>query len=151
MQFKAKKLLLIMQLNQTLLFIHNQKSQVKDLALPTLNIKYHDHFEHYDLLYRRGKGQFLQYIFTVENKNIDFAIWSNLDQNLTQLVAQRYFGRFQRQLLFIIATNRGLYPQALTHERTIKIPKKLQNVYSRFEGYNATNTLVLSSEPNTLE
>lgn len=63
---------------------------------------------------------------------MDFAVWSNLDQELTQLVAQRYFGRFYRQLLFIIATNRGLYPQALTNECSIKIPKNLQHIYSRF-------------------
>lgn len=60
-------------------------------------------------MYRNGKPEFLEYLFNIDKSKIDVGVWSSLDSNLTQTLSQKYFGRYYRDLLFVLPTNRGLY------------------------------------------
>ena len=90
-------------------------------------------------------------MFNLSKEHVDVGVWSSLDSNLTQTVSQKYFGRYYRDLLFVLSTNRGLYaPPGTEPQDPIKIPKELNSVYNNFPGYTSTNTLVLASQSNTL-
>lgn len=68
-------------------------------------------------------------------KDIDVAVWSNLNNDFTNDLCRKYFTRYYRDLLFILATNRALYGEHPEHT-PIKIRKDLSGVYNRFAGYN---------------
>lgn len=59
MSFKAKKLLLILELNETVTFIKNFKSQMKDFGSDAFKIKYDVEVGNYGLLFRNGRPEFL--------------------------------------------------------------------------------------------
>lgn len=83
-------------------------------------------------------------------QDIDVAVWSDLGNNFTNELCHKYFTRYYRDLLFILATNRGLYGDHPEHT-SIKIRKDLDMIYSRFQGYDCTNTIVISANPNLIE
>lgn len=76
--------------------------------------------------------------------DVDVAVWSNLNNEYTNDLCHKYFTRYYRDLLFIMATNRGLYGDHPEHV-SLKIRKDLDAVYNRFNGYNSTNTIVVTS------
>lgn len=53
-------------------------------------------------------------------------------------------------MLFILATNRGFYGDHPEHS-SIKVRKDLEAVYSRFSGYDSTNTIVITAQENLME
>lgn len=65
-------------------------------------------------------------------------------------MCKKYFTRYYRDLLFILATNRDLYSSQPEHT-SIKIRKDLETIYSRFNGYQSTNTIVVSAHQNMIE
>jgi|JI6StandDraft_1071083.scaffolds.fasta_scaffold324736_1 hypothetical protein len=83
-------------------------------------------------------------------QDIDVAVWSDLGNEFTNDLCHKYFTRYYRDLLFILATNRGLYGDHPEHT-SIKIRKDLDMIYNRFQGYNSTNTLVVTTTPNLME
>lgn len=52
----AKKLLLILELNQTLVYVHNNKTKLVDFGTSNLKINYNSSFEQFDFLYRSGRN-----------------------------------------------------------------------------------------------
>ena len=82
---------------------------MKDFSTDSYKIKYDVETDNYGLLFRNGRPEFLEFLFNAEKEKVDVGVWSSLDSNLTQLVSQKYFGRYYRDLLFILSTNRGLY------------------------------------------
>lgn len=95
----------------------------------------------------------MDYLFAQDQEHIDVGIWSSLDSKLTQSISQKYFGRYLRDLLFILPTNRALYTKTnvnIEPQDPLKIPKELNGLYNKFPGYNNTNTLVLTCLPNML-
>jgi hypothetical protein len=87
----------------------------------------------------------MNYLFGLAKKDIDVAIWSNLESKLLENLCQKYFARFYRELFFILGTNRLLYTGADNPIGTIPIRKDLDNIYARFPEYSDVNTLVVSS------
>lgn len=151
MNFKAKKLLLILELNETMLFIKNERTKVKDFRLDSLNLKFDDKIDHYNLMFRKGKNEFLEYAFGTDRNHVDVAVWTDLDKEMAQPVCQKFFGRHSRDLLFVLPTNRELYiKDNSTNTDSLKIPRNLNVVFNNFPGYSSTNTLLLTCHPNTL-
>ncbi len=56
MSFKAKKILLILEINQVLFYINNPKSKSIDFLNVKSPIQYHDSLDIYQINYRRGKN-----------------------------------------------------------------------------------------------
>ena len=73
------------------------------------------------------------------------AVWSNLGNDFTNDLCHKYFTRYYRSLLFILATNRSLYGDQQEHT-PIKVRKELEAIYNRFHGYDSTNTIVVSAQ-----
>lgn len=68
---------------------------------------------------------------------------------MAEIISQKFFTRYFRDLLFILPTNRALYSTSNTEPQdALKIPKELNSIFTKFPGYSVTNTLVLSSTPN---
>jgi hypothetical protein len=82
--------------------------------------------------------------------DVDVAVWSNLNNDFTNDLCHKYFTRYYRDLLFIMATNRGLYGEH-PEDVAFKIRKDLDAVYCRFHGYNSSNTIVVTSHENLIE
>jgi len=84
MNFQPKKLLLVFELSNTLLHIRNVKSR-SFTPISTKPITFHDSIidDHYKISYRKGREEFLDYFFREEAKNIDVAVWSNLNHEFT--------------------------------------------------------------------
>ena len=55
MNFRPKKLLLILELNETLLYLKNDRSKVKDFAEEQMKLQYDDKFGNHSVIYRKGK------------------------------------------------------------------------------------------------
>lgn len=90
-------------------------------------------------------------MFHTDRQDLDVGVWTNFDSTLTQFACQKYFGRYMRDLLFILPTNRALYTSSAGEpQENIRIPRELSGIYNKFSGYDATNTLVLTCLPNTI-
>lgn len=55
MTFKPKNLLLILELNETLAFIKNFRSKIKDFSSDAYKIKYDVEANNFGLLFRNGR------------------------------------------------------------------------------------------------
>ena len=69
---------------------------------------------------------------------------------MTNDLCHKYFTRYYRSLLFILATNRGLYGDHPEHV-PIKIRKDMDGIYNRFPGYSSSNTIVTTILPNLVD
>lgn len=78
------------------------------------------------------------------------AVWSSLSHETTGELTHKYFTRYFRDLLFVMATNRKLYGDQPEHT-PLRIRRDLSSVYSRFAGYNEGNTMVVTAHENLLE
>ena len=58
-----KKLLLVMEMNQTLVYINNRKAAYVNFSPALRDIAYHDSYQNFDFLYRPGKVELINYIF----------------------------------------------------------------------------------------
>ena len=150
MSGKAKNFLVILEINNLLFHLNNPRFKKFDSHVNRIPINYQDKYNNIDISYRKGKNQFLTNLFINLKDDIDVAVWSNLGNDLTNDLCHKYFTRYYRNLLFILATNRGLYGDHPEHT-PIKVRKDLEAVYSRFQGYQNTNTVVVSVERNLTE
>ena len=96
-------------MNETLLYIKNDRSKIKDFGLDSLNLQFDTKVDNYSVLFRRGKGELLDYLFSIDKDKIDVAVWTSFDNKMTEALCKKYFGRFFRDLLFVLPTNRALY------------------------------------------
>lgn len=79
------------------------------------------------------------------------AVLTNLDAKLADPLVKKYFGRHFRNLLFVLPTNRSIYGVADQPEKNIGIKKDLSTIFNNFQGYEETNTFVISSTSNLIE
>ena len=82
---------------------------MKDFAVDQLDLKFDIKIGNYSVLFRKGKPELLDYFFQIDKDKIDVAVWTSFDQSLAEPICQKYFGRFFRDLLFVMPTNRALY------------------------------------------
>lgn len=135
MTSSTKKFLLILEMNNVLLYMNDPKFKIVDSPINRIPVTYHDTYKNLQVSHRRGKAEFLNDLFINMRTDIDVAVWSNLDSEFTNDLCHRYFTRYYRDLLFVLATNRQLYGDNPLHT-PIKIRKDLSNIYNRFQGYN---------------
>ena len=75
-----------------------------------MKVTYHDKINNnYEMAYRNGKQELLESFFHVQRDKIDVGVWTNLDSQIGEIACQKYFGRYYRDLLFVLPTNRALY------------------------------------------
>lgn len=105
-----KKLLIIFDLNETLLLLRRTKKAILTGTESLYeNIKFDEELSPYKVRYRAGRPQFLESMFTINPEAFDIAIWSSLNSEDTQLITSNYFGRYYRNLLFVAPTRREDY------------------------------------------
>lgn len=69
--------------------------------------------EGYNLYYRNGRPELLDFLF-MENKDLfEVGVWSSLDSDYTGHFAKSFFGRYYRNLGFVVATRREEYEGVL--------------------------------------
>jgi hypothetical protein len=143
MSFKAKTFLVILEMNNVLFYLNNPRLKKVDSHVNQLPVSYQDKYNNLDISYRKGKNEFLNHLFLSLKDDVDVAVWSHLSNDFTNDLCHKYFTRYYRNLLFIMATNRGLYGD-YPDNVPIKIRKDLEAVYNRFHGYDSTNTMVVT-------
>jgi len=143
MASKSKTFLLILEINNLLFHLNNPRHKIIGAASNRHQVNYTDTYKNLDIAYRSGKNEFLSNLFINLKEDVEVAVWSNLGNDFTNELCHKYFTRYYRNLLFILATNRSLYGDHPEHA-SIKVRKELEAVYNRFHGYNSTNTIVVS-------
>lgn len=146
----AKKFLVIMEINNIIFHLNNPRSRTVDHSLTKTAVDYSDSYRHLQVSNRKGKSELLNHLFLSLRQDIDVAVWSNLNNDYTNELCHKYFTRYYRDLLFILATNRALYGDQPDHT-PIKIRKDLSSIYHRFPAYNEGNTIVVTAEDNLME
>ena len=73
------------------------------------DLKFDEKIGQYGIIYRKGRLELLDYMLQVDRDKIDVGVWTNFDQNLTETICKKYFGRYMRDLLFVLPTNRALH------------------------------------------
>lgn len=146
----AKKFLVIMEINNLMFHLNNPRSKTVGHTLLTTAVTYSDIYKHLQVSNRKGKSELLNHLFISLKDDIDVAVWSNLNNEYTNDLCHKYFTRYYRDLLFILATNRALYGDQPEHT-PIKIRKDLTSIYNRFPAYNEGNTIVVTTEDNLME
>lgn len=146
----AKKFLVIMEINNLMFHLNNPRCKAVDHGLAKTAVDYSDSYKQLRVSNRKGKSELLNHLFISLKPDIDVAVWSNLSNEYTNDLCHKYFTRYYRDLLFILATNRALYGDHPEHA-PIKIRKDLASIYSRFPAYNEGNTIVVTAEDNLME
>jgi len=109
MSTAAKKFLVILELNNVLLYLNDPKAKVIGDPANRIKVPYQDQYKNLSLSYRRGKPEFLNHLFINMKQDVDVAVWSDFNAEFTNDLCHRYFTRYFRELFFILATNRALY------------------------------------------
>lgn len=108
MATSKSKLLIILDLNETLLLLFKKARAVSfggsDELLRTM--KYDETVGPYQVRYRGGRTQFLEAMFHTHQDKFETAVWSTLSREDTQSICTSYFGRYYRNLLFVLPTRR---------------------------------------------
>jgi hypothetical protein len=130
----GKKFLVIMEINNILFYINNPKAST-NFNIQHIPVKYSDTYNQLEISNRKGKTELLNHLFINLKKDVDVAVWSNLSNEFTNDLCHKHFTRYYRDLLFILATNRGLYGDHPDHT-PLKIRKDLNSIYNKFPGYN---------------
>lgn len=114
MSRNIKKVLVTFEMNKTLLFAH-KPTRVKTFGeLSQLEqIPRHDHAGGYDLYFRGGRPELLEFLFMENRELFEVGVWSSLDADNTSLMAKSFFGRYYRNLAFAVATRREEYEGVL--------------------------------------
>lgn len=109
-----KKVLVAFDLNKTLLYA-NKKSRVQQFNELRLleNIQPSDTVEGYNLYYRNGRPELLDFLFMENSELFQVGVWSSLDSEFTGHFAKSFFGRYYRNLSFVIASRREEYEGVL--------------------------------------
>lgn len=140
----AKKFLVIMEINNLMFHLNNPRAQTVDHALLKTPVQYDDSYRHLQVSSRKGKSELLNHLFINLRADIDVAVWSSLSNEYTSDLCHKYFTRYYRDLLFVLATNRALYGDQPLHA-PLKIRKDLTSIYHRFPAYNEGNTIVVTA------
>ena len=89
--------------------MRNERSKTKDFGIDLLNLKYDTTINNYNVLFRKGKVELMEYLFSVDKDKFDVGVWTSMDGQLAETMCKKYFGRYFRDLLFVLPTNRALY------------------------------------------
>lgn len=105
-----KKVLIAFDLNKTLLYAH-KNSRANHLGdFRSLDaIAPSDTVEGYNLYFRNGRAELLDFLFMESSDLFDVGVWSSLDADMTGHFAKSFFGRYYRNLEFVVATRREEY------------------------------------------
>lgn len=110
-----KKILVTFDLNKTLLYAC-KKSQIAngltDLRL-LQNIVPSEQIEGYNVYFRNGRPELLDFLFMENSSLFEVGVWSSLDSDFTGHFAKSFFGRYYRNLAFVAATRREDYEGVL--------------------------------------
>ena len=108
---KAKKFLVILELNNVLLYLNDPSKAKVDLSTNHVKVNYQNTYKGLQMSIRGGRMELLNHLFIHLRRDIDVAVWSQFNNEYTNDLCHQYFTRYYRDLLFIMATNRALYGQ----------------------------------------
>ncbi|EAR95992.1 hypothetical protein TTHERM_00125580 (macronuclear) [Tetrahymena thermophila SB210] len=149
-----KKVLITFDLNKTLLYAY-KKSKVQhfnDLRLLE-NIQPSDQVEGYNLYFRNGRPELLNYLFMENSDLYQVGVWSSLDADFTGHFAKSFFGRYYRNLAFVIATNRVEYEGNLKQVSVepLQIKRNFHQIQDKFPGFEHNNIMMVSNYKNLVD
>lgn len=139
MAASKSKLLIILDLSETLLLLWKKNRAVTTGGTDELlrTMKYDETVAPYQVKYRGGKIQFLDSLFHTHQDKFETAVWSTLGKEDTQALCTSYFGRYYRNLLFVLSTKREEYEGKAGRDNYHPLPIKrdLSQIFTQFPAY----------------
>ncbi|EGR28338.1 hypothetical protein IMG5_177980 [Ichthyophthirius multifiliis] len=150
--YSYKLVLIAFDINKTILYAH-KKTKLLNLNLEKNleNVKSNEHIEGYDIYYRNGRPELLDFLFVENAQLFDIGVWSSLDKDYTGHFAKSYFGRYYRNLQFVIACKRETYEGVLrqTSVEPLQIHRDFKQLQEKFQDqYTNNNIIMISNYPN---
>ena len=85
--------------------------------------------------------KFTEDLLIRQKHEFDLAVWSSANRDDTLVLAEKIYGKFLRQLLFVTFEDSGsLQPKSKA--------KNLANIWSKYPQHNEQSTIVISSQWN---
>ena len=85
--------------------------------------------------------KFTEDLLIRQRQEFDFAVWSSAGRDDTLILAEKLFGKFLRQLLFVTFDESG----SLTPKPSAK---NLANIWAKYPQHSEQSTIVVSSQWN---
>lgn len=143
--------MVIFDVSKTLL-LAEQSGKVKHFDNRSIleNFRPDDKYEQYNIYWRKGRSDLLDFFFVKNYNYFDVGVWSSLDRDRTSYLTKSFFGRHYRNLLFVSATNRESYEGYRPDYGVNPIPigRDLTQITKKFPQYELNNTIVVSNFAN---